>query len=839
MKKTLFILAAATAALVAALTGCQREGEPQDRQEGGPGNTEEVVTSFVFNVSTSASRTKQTAADTQAGGANFRGIVDTKLMAFYNLGDARDGSILTEDTDADKVYDLAKFADESRISSSQSRRILEMSLPLKTNIMLLYGRAGTPSSVSLGTGITKEDKFGALAADNGYYVSSMAGKTDFALRKRLDDSDRYYNTEKVLAGLLTVIMNTGLVDADGTPGADEAISESADEGTDNPYGFTLAANSFPAVKWSDYSQATVSPVESGSPAVPAQGTPGDEGYVPAVPAVPGHELYPLEEQLKYVYNQMTTIQSEQGELRSAAGEDILRIIKDLWSNVNAIRCAAPISEAEAVAKHFAQHIHEHLQDYFNTSSVPTDGAGVSDCTFKSLTGANSTGLIHRLDQDPYWPAGCGDNKPALIKMEALSDVNLASFPFNFNMPRGVSYMAFDSATACFYYPQYFNTSAVTGDPTDQSQTAPSTGVSYDASSYFYPAEILYFGNSPVRTSDNEHKTADYPGSTQTGSWEDESKWAPEDWSGSHVVSSTRSVAMRYSINYGVAMLETKVGYKSGLTSLKDNNHAIQAMNAGFVDTVDPANPENNKTAVENYDAAGHSLDEPDKIIPLSTDSFKLTGVIIGGQPVHVGWNFLPQKENSEDPSIKTGFIYDKAIANQTVPTPDGGENYTVVFDNFNAKALSENKDQDKVFVALEFQNNTGADFYGNCNLIRDGGYFYLIACLDPTAVTQDANKIQWPSRTYDNSNPSNPVLTREISHIVPPYNTVTGESLEVSRVFVQDFVTRATFNFGENSLKYAYLTVPDLRSSSVTIGLSVDIQWGHGLVYEDVILGGE
>lgn len=811
MKKSLIILSMATVALVAALSGCQREMGPED----GPGAKDgagEVVTSFVFNVSTSASRTKQTAADTQAEGSNFRGIVDTKLMAFYNLGDARDGSILTVDVDADKVYDLAKFADESRISSSQSRRILEMSLPLKTNIMVLYGRAGIPSSASVGTGLTMEDKYGALAADNGYYVSSQAGVTDFALRKRLEDSDRYYNTEKVLAGLLTVIMNTALVDADGTPGADEALSESNNEGTDNPYGFNLPANSYPAVKWSDYSQASVSPVET------------------------THELYPLEEQLRYVYNQMTTIKSEQGELRSAAGEDILRIIKDLWSNVNSIRCAAPISEAEAVAKHLAQHIHEHLQEYFSTSSVPTDGAGVSDCSFKSLTGANSTGLIHKLDQDPYWPSGCGENKPALIKMEALEGVNLASFPFNFNMPRGVSYMAFDSATLCFYYPQYFNTSAVTGDPTDQSQTAPSTGVSYDASSYFYPAEILYFGNSPVRTSDLEHKTADYPGSTQTGSWEDESKWS-SDWTGSHVVSSTRSVAMRYSINYGVAMLETKVGYKSGLTSLKDNNHAIQAMNAGFMDTVDPENPQNNKTAVENYDAAGHALDEPDKIIPLSTDSFKLTGVIIGGQPVHVGWNFLPQKENSTDPSIKTGFIYDKAVANQTIPTPEGGENYTVVFDNFNAKAYSESKDQDKVFVALEFQNNTGTDFYGNCNLIRDGGYFYLIACLDPKAVTEDANKIQWPRRVYDSSDPAK--LTREISHIVPPYNTETGQSLEVSRVFVQDFVTRATFNFGENSLKYAYLTVPDLRSSSVSIGLSVDIQWGHGLVYEDVILGGE
>jgi len=32
--------------------------------------------------------------------------------------------------------------------------------------------------------------------------------------------------------------------------------------------------------------------------------------------------------------------------------------------------------------------------------------------------------------------------------------------------------------------------------------------------------------------------------------------------------------------------------------------------------------------------------------------------------------------------------------------------------------------------------------------------------------------------------------------------------------------------------------VPDLRSSSVTLGLSVDLKWETGLVFNDVIIGG-
>ncbi len=814
MKKSLIILIMATVVLVA-LAGCQRETVLPGN---GNGVADEVVTSFVFNISTVAARTKQSADDTQAAGDHFRGLVDAKLMSYNTPDKVSDGSILITDKDADKVLDLSRFAAENTITSSQSRRILEMSLPLKTNSLLLYGRAGYPSTYSLGT-LTKEDKFGALAKVDGYKVTMEAGTTDFALRQRLEDADNYYTMEKLLAGILTVIMNTGLADANGDGKADAAISATQTEGTDKAYGFNLAATSYPAVKWSSYATTTTSPVECGSP---AQGDPEDPGYKPAVPA---HELYPLEERLKYVYNQMTNIQTDKGELRAAAGEDILRIVKDLWSMVNSVRCAAPISEAEAVAKRLASLIHTHLLDYFAASSIPTDGSAVSSVTFKSLPG--DSGIIAKINSDSAWPAGSGDYQPSPSNLTTLENSSYAidKFPFDFNMPRGVSYMAFNSEKKCFYYPQEFNTSAVTGNPLDPNDTNnPTTSVPYDATSYYYPAEILYFGNSPVRTSGKEHKVSDYPGTTATGNWDDVSKWPAkdsqnnDDWNGAHVVSSTRSVAMKYSINYGVAMLETTVGYKSGLESLKDNNHAIQAANAGYA-------------SVAEYNAAGHTNDEPDKAIPITSTSFLLTGIIIGGQPVHVGWNFLPQKANSTDAIIKTGFIYDKAIANSTIPTPENGQNYTVVFDNYNATAAAASANQDKVFVALEFQNNTGTDFYGNCNLIRDQGYFYLIACLDPSVPTGD-NGISWPQRTYDNT-----TLTKEISHIVPPYKD-DGSSAEITRVFVQDFVTKAKFTFGQNSLKYAYLTVPDLRSSSVSIGLSVDIKWGKGLVYEDVILGG-
>jgi len=57
-------------------------------------------------------------------------------------------------------------------------------------------------------------------------------------------------------------------------------------------------------------------------------------------------------------------------------------------------------------------------------------------------------------------------------------------------------------------------------------------------------------------------------------------------------------------------------------------------------------------------------------------------------------------------------------------------------------------------------------------------------------------------------------------------------------VFMQDHKTKVTFTLGEHSLKYAYVTVPNLSASQVSLGLSVDIEWEQGLDFGEVILGG-
>ena len=62
--------------------------------------------------------------------------------------------------------------------------------------------------------------------------------------------------------------------------------------------------------------------------------------------------------------------------------------------------------------------------------------------------------------------------------------------------------------------------------------------------------------------------------------------------------------------------------------------------------------------------------------------------------------------------------------------------------------------------------------------------------------------------------------------------------MNVKRVFIQDYVTEANFKIDANSLKYAFVTVPDLQASQISLGLSVDISWSEGPKFNDITLGG-
>ena len=297
------------------------------------------------------------------------------------------------------------------------------------------------------------------------------------------------------------------------------------------------------------------------------------------------------------------------------------------------------------------------------------------------------------------------------------------------------------------------------------------GTKLNPTKYMYPSELLYFDNSLLRVTDAEKKPGDYP--------DGYNKWDNDRWTGwttGPVTSGTRSVAVKNNINYGVAMLQTSVAIDDPTTFTTP----------GFKD---------NRPAEEQVTLSADQIGK-----------FILTGVLIGGQYKQVGWNYLT---NSIADANKDFVIYDNKMASNgaTISASTATPNYTLVFDNYSTAG------QGNVLVALEFKNGNDVDIYGKGGIIPKGATFYLAAEL----VLGNKTIPSWPT-----------------TYAIPPYKD-DGASQEITRIFTQDYVTTATFKIGENSLKNAYTTVPDLRATQTSLGLSVDLNWRQGLSFETVL----
>lgn len=266
----------------------------------------------------------------------------------------------------------------------------------------------------------------------------------------------------------------------------------------------------------------------------------------------------------------------------------------------------------------------------------------------------------------------------------------------------------------------------------------------------YPAALYYTVNTPVKANDNASTGLTdtmWPGRTE---WTGGTATWGTDWK-DEVVNSTRTIALEKPIQYGVANLKTTVKLKDA--NLNDN-----------------AKAKGGQVADQNIAVDGN---------------LKLTGVLVGGQPQYVGWDF-------KAPAASFDYtVYDNKIDASVLAltTAQSAPNYTLVLDNNN-----EAEQNNVVYVVLEFVNNTGVDFYGKDGMVPKEGKFYLVGKLDKAATTGVTN-------------------TKNVDHI-----------------FVQDHTTVA--NFTIKDLKDAYNTIPDLRSTSVSVGLAVNLTWEDGIVFD-------
>jgi hypothetical protein len=198
--------------------------------------------------------------------------------------------------------------------------------------------------------------------------------------------------------------------------------------------------------------------------------------------------------------------------------------------------------------------------------------------------------------------------------------------------------------------------------------------------YTYPAELMFFADSPLRTSEEKVSKTTYQ--TTDKLW---GAFLEAYYSGPTAVSTrTMSVAVANPIQYGVANLQvTLTGMSATLKDARD----IEVTNANMT-------------------------------------TLKLKGVVIGGQHT-VGFNMKPQGEKTD---VDGRFIYETDII-------DGNKTNTLVLQSY---------DNEKVPVILEFENNTGHAFTGKDGTVYPGARFYLIGMVDPAGQgtgTAYANRV--------------------------------------------------------------------------------------------------
>ena len=469
------------------------------------------------------------------------------------------------------------------------------------------------------------------------------------------------------------------------------------------------------------------------------------------PTTQARTLSPLEEILYKAFKTLTTYGDN--ELRGGSSNAIHTTVKDLYSVTIKVANATPTSPYEELAKHLAQQINTQINNYFTSSET------------EAVTGFKGVDVV-KTAMGASWNNDWND----------VITTELSNFPITtFNIPEGAAQLDYTASTNTFAH-KHPGTGLL-----DKATTTQPTA-------YTFPAELMYYCNSGVRTSNTEKTSSSgYPNGV--ANWDDNSKW-DSDWTGTSVTSATRATAMTKNVNYGVAMLKTTVQIKEGITALEDNRAAL---NPG----------------------------EANKEFAPANINFTWTGVIIGGQPESVDWQFLPPTTSTFDK-----LVYDNQVAGlvagTAVPNTAGSAsapNYTILFDNWITGAT-----QNKVRVALQFVNN-GDDFWGRDNLVRKGQTFYLVAELDPTGK-------EIPAANWDTY------------YQVPPLDA-SGVSTKTTRIFVQDYMTTVNFKFvadntsatHTSSLQNAYVTIPDLRSSQLSFGLSVDLDWRQGLTF-DADLGG-
>ena len=208
--------------------------------------------------------------------------------------------------------------------------------------------------------------------------------------------------------------------------------------------------------------------------------------------------------------------------------------------------------------------------------------------------------------------------------------------------------------------------------------------------FAYPAELYYYGNSRIKTSNIDKRKDSYT----------DREWsavlADYEYDNGAVSTNTTAVAIKEPLQYGVAHLKILL----------------------------------KRTGETLADAKGTN-------VTVGATSFPLTGIIVGGQ-LPVGFDFTPTTAYPTYSEADMKYIYDSQVKT------NGASSNEYVYLSATADATKmtnilvlQTYDHQKVPVVLEFVNNSANDFVGIDGIVYKGTKFYLVGEVDPSEFSED------------------------------------------------------------------------------------------------------
>ena len=384
LTKTTLLVAVAFAALA-----CQREQTVSDNPTYDPAKGE-VTTQFVLNIAPGTTPKTRLGADiVQVGNNPFRGISQAHLLTYELDNNNKKGSeyFIFKPGDAKakatRDYDLGDLAAQGEISDQTSSRILELSLPLKTNALAFYALASKPKAPEMSANptpsqlqamVTYNNTYGKLVAVGEGFNSTLES-LNFSLVSRLTDQQGFVRFGNLLAGIMTAVVRA------------ECVKEN--DNFDRRYAFW-----WPQDEESKTWATRVGGVDTGAilPADDSDRQAHEElGYTYVVGEVSwrtmgdsyalNHDsdltnnVYQtgLEEVLGDAFHQIVTIRSKdegnvhKTELRAGSAASILKTMRDLNDVLNRVLSATATSQTEQRAIELAREIRFRMRNYFSST----------------------------------------------------------------------------------------------------------------------------------------------------------------------------------------------------------------------------------------------------------------------------------------------------------------------------------------------------------------------------------------------------------------------------------------------------------------------------------------